>query len=108
VTTRSLQVTRAGTMRGLPERLSYPPGEMIGTHPQAVVFHHQNAGNTGGAAVARPRKYRTEEERREARRQRNRKHYLAHREAIRARQAERARKRRAAMKAGQKGTSAGT
>ena len=95
-------------MRGLPERLSYPPGEMIGTHPQAVVFHHQNAGNTGGAAVARPRKYRTEEERREARRQRNRKHYLAHREAIRARQAERARKRRAAMKAGQKGTSAGT
>ena len=55
---------------------------MIGTHPQAVVFHHQNSGNTGGGAVARPRKYATDEERREARRQSYRKHYLAHREAI--------------------------
>ena len=105
MTTRSLQVTRAGTMRGLPERLSYPPGEMIGTHPQAVVFRHQNTGNTGGAAVARPKKYRTEKERREARRQSQRKYFEANREAIRARQAERRdRQRRAAMKAVRKAT----
>ena len=72
---------------------------MFGTHPQAVVFQHQNAGNTGRAAVPRPKKYHSEEERREARRQSYRKHYLAHREAITARQVERERKRRAAMKA---------
>jgi hypothetical protein len=84
------------------ERQRHPPREMIGTHSQAVVFQHQNAGNTGGAAVPRPKKYHTEEERREARRQSYRKHYLAHREAITARQVERERKRRAAMKAGQK------
>ena len=77
---------------------------MIGTHSQAVVFQHQNAGNTGGAAVPRPEKYHTEEERREAARQTYRKYYNTHREAIRARQAERERKRRAAMKAGQKET----
>jgi hypothetical protein len=77
---------------------------VIGTQSQAVVFQHQNAGNTGGAAVPRPKKYHTEEERREARRQSYRKHYLAHREAITARQVERERKRRAAMKAGQKET----
>ena len=56
--------------------------------------------------MGRPKKYRTEEERREARRQSYRKHYLAHREAITARQVERERKRRAAMK--EKQTSAGT
>jgi hypothetical protein len=56
--------------------------------------------------VSRPRKYHTQEERREARRQSYRKHYLAHREAITARQVERDRKKRAAMnmKAGQKET----
>jgi hypothetical protein len=54
--------------------------------------------------VARPRKYHTPEERREARRQSYRKHYLAHRVAITARQVEHDRKRRAAMKAGQKET----
>jgi hypothetical protein len=54
--------------------------------------------------VVRPRKYATDEERREARRQSYRKHYLAHREAITARQVARARKRRAAIKAGQKET----
>ena len=46
----------------------------------------------------------TEQERREARRQTYRKHYLAHREAITARQVVRERNRRAAMKAGQKET----
>jgi IS5 family transposase len=76
---------------------------MIGTHPQAVVFHHQNAGNTEGAAVPRPRKYHTEEERREAARQSQRK-YVANREAVKARHAERNRKRREAIKAGQKET----
>jgi hypothetical protein len=53
--------------------------------------------------VPRVKKYHTEEERREGRRQILRKYYLAHREAIRARQMERDR-RRAAMKAGQKET----
>ena len=72
---------------------------MTGTHPQAVVFNYQDTGNTEGAAVPRPKRYHTEEERREARRQSYRKHYLAHREAITARQVERERKRRAAMKA---------
>jgi hypothetical protein len=56
---------------------------------------------TGGAAVPRP-KYQTEEERREAARQTQRKYVEANREAINAQQVERARKRRAAMKAGQK------
>jgi hypothetical protein len=56
--------------------------------------------------VAAP-KYATDEERREARRQRYRKHYLAHREAIKARQMERDRKKRAATEVGQKVTSAG-
>ena len=54
--------------------------------------------------MGRPKKYRTEEERREARRQSQRKYFEANHEAIRARQVERARKRRAAMKAGQKET----
>ena len=52
--------------------------------------------------MVRPRKYATDEERHEARRQTYRKHYLAHREAIKAQQMERDRKRRAAIKAGQK------
>jgi hypothetical protein len=54
--------------------------------------------------VPRPKKYHTEEERREAIRQSQRKYVEANREAINARQVERARKRRAAMKAGQKQT----
>ena len=54
--------------------------------------------------MPRPKKYHTEEERREAARQSQRKYVEANREAIRARQAERNRKRREAMKAGQKGT----
>ena len=81
---------------------------MIGTHPQAVVFHHQNAGNTEGAAVPRPKKYHTEEERREAARQKNRKYYNANRKAISARRAKAFKRKRAAIGAGQKGTSAGT
>jgi hypothetical protein len=81
-----------------------PQGEIIGIHPQAVVFQLQNAGNTGGAAVPRPKKYHSEEERREAVRQSRRKYVEANRGAIRARQAERDRKRRAAIKAGQKET----
>ena len=51
-----------------------------------------------------PKKYHTEEERREAARQSQRKYVEANREAIRARQAERDRKRRAAIKAGHKET----
>ena len=51
-----------------------------------------------------PKKYPTEEERREAVRQSHRKYNEANREAIRKRQAGRDRKRRAAMKAGQKET----
>ena len=50
------------------------------------------------------KKYHTEEERREGARQRHRKYVEANRETIRARQVE----RRAAIKAGQKVTSAGT
>ena len=46
-----------------------------------------------------PRKYATEEERREAIRQSYRKYYNANRKAINVGQAMRARKRRAAMKA---------
>ena len=49
-----------------------------------------------------PKKYRTEEKRREARRQSQRKYYNTHRKAINAGRAKRARKRRAAIKAGQK------
>ena len=54
--------------------------------------------------MPRPKKYHTEEERREAVRQSQRKYYDANREAISARRAKRARKKRAAMKAGQKET----
>ena len=55
-------------------------------------------------AVRRPKKYHTEEERREAVRQSQRQYYNAHREALNARHTERARKGRAAIKAGQKET----
>jgi hypothetical protein len=54
--------------------------------------------------VPRPKKYLTEEERREAIRQSHLKYVEANRVVIRARQAERDRKRRAAIKAGQKET----
>ena len=62
----------------------------------------------GGRSVARPKKYLTEQERREAIRQSHRKYVEANRVAIRARQAERDRKRRAPIKSGQKETSAAT
>ena len=55
-----------------------------------------------------PKKYHTEEERREAFRQSQRKYVEANREAINARQRERARKKRVAMKEGQKETEART
>jgi hypothetical protein len=69
--------------------------------------------------VPTPKKYRSDEERREAARQSHRKYYNTHREARREGQrkyykthreaiAERDRKRRATMKAGQKQPSAGT
>jgi hypothetical protein len=51
--------------------------------------------------VPRPKKYHTEEERREAARQSQRKYLEANRAAINARRAKRDRKRRAAIKAGQ-------
>jgi hypothetical protein len=57
--------------------------------------------------AGRPKKYHTQEERREAARQRNRKHYYAHREAVRARQAA-YKTKQAAIKAAQKETSAET
>jgi hypothetical protein len=52
--------------------------------------------------VPRPKKYLTEQERREAIRQGHRKYVEANRVAIRARQAERDRKRRAPIKAGRR------
>ena len=54
--------------------------------------------------MPRPKKYHTEEERREAARQRNRKYFNANRETLNARHTERDRKRREAMKAAQKET----
>ena len=54
--------------------------------------------------MGRPKKYHTDEERREAARQRYRKYYNANREALNARRTERDRKKRVAMKAGQKET----
>jgi hypothetical protein len=54
--------------------------------------------------VPRPRKYHTDEERREAIRQSHRKYREANREAIKARQAKRDRKRREAIKVGQRET----
>ena len=58
--------------------------------------------------MPRPKKYHTEEELREARCQKSRKYYNTHREAIFARRAKADRRKRAAIKAGQKVTSAGT
>jgi hypothetical protein len=52
--------------------------------------------------VPRPRKYATEEERREAIRQSQRKYYNAHRKAISVKRAKAYKRKRAAMKAGQK------
>jgi hypothetical protein len=54
--------------------------------------------------VGRPRKYHTEEERREAIRQSQRKYFNANREAINERRAKGSKSKRAAMKAGQKET----
>jgi hypothetical protein len=51
-------------------------------HSQAVEFHHQKSRDTGGAAVPRPRKYHTEEERREAARQSQRTYVEANRELV--------------------------
>ena len=52
--------------------------------------------------MPRPKKYHTEEERREAACQSQRKYYNANRKAIYARQAKRFKSKRAAIKAGQK------
>jgi hypothetical protein len=54
--------------------------------------------------VPRPKKYHTEEERREAVRQSQRKYYYARREAINARRVKRSKSKRAAIKVGQKET----
>ena len=54
--------------------------------------------------MGRPKKYHTEEERREGARQRNRKHYNAHREALAMRRAEAHKSKLAAMKAVRKET----
>jgi hypothetical protein len=51
-----------------------------------------------------PKKYHTEEERRQAVRESQRKYYYAHREAINARRAKRSKSKRAAMKVEQKET----
>jgi hypothetical protein len=53
-----------------------------------------------------PKKYHTDEERREGARQSQRKYFKANREAIYARRAKRAKRKQAAIKAGQKVTSA--
>jgi hypothetical protein len=54
--------------------------------------------------VPRPKKYPTEKERREARRQSQRKYYNTHREAINKRRAKAYKRTRAAIKAGLKET----
>jgi hypothetical protein len=54
--------------------------------------------------VPKPKKYHTEEARREGLRQSQRKYYNTHRKAINARRAKRSRMRREAIKAGQKAT----
>jgi hypothetical protein len=54
--------------------------------------------------VPRPKKYHTEEERREAIRLSQRKYYKTHRKAINAGRAKRSKSKRAAIKAGQKQT----
>jgi hypothetical protein len=43
------------TRRGQCRRRWRRPGGDCGTHPQAVVLHHQNTGNTGGALCPDPR-----------------------------------------------------
>jgi hypothetical protein len=58
--------------------------------------------------MGRPKKYHTDEERREAIRQSKRKYYNVNRDAINAGRAKRLKKRRAAIKAGQKVASAET
>ena len=58
--------------------------------------------------MGRPKKYHTEEELRDARCQKSRKYYNTHREAIFARRAKATKRKRAAMKAVRKETSAGT
>jgi hypothetical protein len=58
--------------------------------------------------VPRPKKYHTEEERREAIRQASLKYYNTNREAVNARRARAKRSKRAAIKAAQKETSAET
>jgi hypothetical protein len=52
--------------------------------------------------VVKPRKYATEEERREGIRQSQRKYYNTHRKAIRVKRAKAYKRKRAAMKAEQK------
>jgi hypothetical protein len=84
------------------------PREAPGTHPQAVVLHHQNTGNSGEAALAPPKKYHTDEERREARLEGYRKYYKANREAITGRRKKAYKTKRAALKAAQEETLAGT
>jgi hypothetical protein len=56
--------------------------------------------------LAPPKKYHTDEERREARRERSRNYYEANREAISGRRKKAYKNKRAAIKAGQKVTSA--
>jgi len=63
-----------------------------------------NTGRTRGTTVSRPRKYHTQEERREAVRQSQRKYYNANREAISAKRAKAYKRKRAAMKVAQKET----
>ena len=58
--------------------------------------------------MPRPKKYDTDEERREGARQSQRKYFNANREAIYARRAKRAKRKQAAIKAMQKEPSAGT
>ena len=80
---------------------------MTRTRPQAVELHHQYTGDTGEAALAHPRS--TTPTKNAAKLVRGeRKYYKANREAIYARRAKRAKRKQAAIKAGQKETSAET
>ena len=72
--------------------------------PYSIVEYRQH----GGAAAPRPKKYDTDEERREGARQSQRKYFNANREAIYARRAKRAKRKQAAIKAMQKEPSART
>jgi hypothetical protein len=82
-------------------RLNGVVSPTTGTSPAALVFHHRNTGLTGGAPVAPPKKYHTDEERREAARQYQRKYRKANRKTISAREAERRRKIRELSRASQ-------